>query len=330
MGCLVRERRPLTRVWLRDDPGVSEERGACLGELNSLGAEVVAPVLFRERLIGLLVAGPRRGGAPYTTEDLRFLRLLGNQSAVALENARAYSALEVALRRVEILESIRSSLSKFVPRTVRDLIEQSPQAPELAKQEVDVSVLFVDLVGYTRLSERLGSTEVNQVVERCFGAFLDEILERGGDVNETAGDGLMVIFKDPDPARHARAAVLAALGILRRAREISAEPGIPATVALRLGVNSGPAAVGATKIQGRASARWTYTASGPVTNIAARLASLGLADTVLIGPETRRRLDNGFRPRDLGEHHLKNVDMPVRVFGLGHEESSPASALRLA
>jgi class 3 adenylate cyclase len=105
---------------------------------------------------------------------------------------------------------------------------------------------------------------------------------------------------------------------------------MPATVALRLGVNSGPAAVGATKIQGRVGARWTYTASGSVTNVAARLASLGMANTVLVGPETRRRLDNSFRPRDLGEHQLKNVDMPVRVFGLGHEESRPASALRLA
>jgi class 3 adenylate cyclase len=183
-----------------------------------------------------------------------------------------------------------------VPRTVQDLIEQSPQAPELAKQEVDVSVLFVDLVGYTRLSERLNAPEVNDMVERCFGAFLDEIIDRGGDVNETAGDGLMVIFKDPSPTRHARAAVLTALGILRRAREISAEPSMPATVALRLGVNSGPAAVGATKIQGRAGARWTYTTSGPVTNIAARLAGLGPADTVIIGPETRRRLGRRLPP----------------------------------
>ena len=330
VGCLVRERRPLTRAWLQEEAGVNGEWLACLRELDAFGAEVVAPVLFREQLIGLLAAGPRRGDAPYTTEDLRFLRLLGNQSAVALENARAYSALEVALRRVEILESIRTSLSKFVPRTVQDLIERSPQAPELAKQEADVSVLFVDLVGYTRLSEHLDTTEVNQLVERCFGAFLDEIIDRGGDVNETAGDGLMVIFKDPHPARHAHAAVLTALGILRRAREISAEPGMPAMVALRLGVNSGPAAVGATKIQGRAGARWTYTASGPVTNIAARLAGLGMADTVLIGPETRRRLGDEFRPRDLGEHVLKNVNAPVRVFGLGPEEPSVTPALRLA
>jgi class 3 adenylate cyclase len=328
--CLVRERRPLTRVWLRDDPSVSEERDACVRELDAFGAEVVAPVLFRERLIGFLAAGPRRGAVPYTTDDLRFLRILVNQSAVALENARAYSALQVALRRVELLESIRTNLSKFVPRTVQDLIEQSPRAPELTKHATDVSVLFVDLVGYTRLSEHFDAPEVNEMVERCFGAFLDEIIDRGGDVNETAGDGLMVIFKDPDSTRHARAAVLTALGILRRAREISAEPGMPSAVALRLGVNSGSAAVGATKIQGRAGARWTYTASGPVTNIAARLAGLGPTDAVLIGPETRRRLNDDFCPRDLGEHQLKNVDGPVRVFALDQEELSPVSALGLA
>ena len=325
---LARERQPLTRVGLQDDPRVSEDCEACLREMDALGAEVVTPVLFRDGLTGLLIAGPRPGDVPYTTQDLRYLRSLVNQSAVALENAKAYTALQAALRRVEILESIRSNLSKFVPQAVQDLIERAPEGPELAKQEADVSVLFVDLVGYTRLSEQLDPAAVNEVVERYFGAFLDEIIERGGDVNETAGDGLMVIFQDPDPVRHARAAALTALGILRRAREINAEPGRAVTVALRLGVNSGMAAVGATKIEGRAGARWTYTASGRVTNVAARLADLGVFDTALIGPETRRRLDDAFRASDLGERSLKNVDEPLRVYALGAEESDGELALR--
>src|SRR5262245_12163557 len=325
---LARDRQPLTRAGLQDDPRAREEGEACLREMDALGAEVVTPVLFREGLTGVLVAGPRRGHAPYTVHDLRYLRSLVNQSAVALENSKAYTALQAALRRVEILESIRSNLSKFVPRAVRDLIERAPEGPELAKQEADVSVLFVDLVGYTRLSDQLAPGEVNEVVERYFGAFLDEIIERGGDVNETAGDGLMVIFQDPDPVQHARAAVLTGLGILRRAQEINAEPGRTVTIALRLGVNSGMAAVGATKIEGRASWRWTYTASGRVTNVAARLAGLGVSNTVLIGPETRQRLDERLRARDLGERFLKNVDEPLRVYALGVEEAEGEFARR--
>ena len=315
--CLAQYRAPLTPESLREDPGLADFSQGCLAQLDALGADLVVPILFRDRVTALLALGPRRSGAAYTTDDFRLLRLLANQSAVALENARAYSALQAALRRVEILESIRSSLSKFVPKTVQDLIEQAPEAPELDKRDVDVSVLFVDIVGYTRLSERLDAAQVNLLVERYFGAFLDEILQEGGDVNETAGDGLMVIFQDSDTRRHARAAVRTALAIVRRARQINAELAEASEpITLHVGVNSGVAAVGATKIEGTAGTRWTYTASGPVTNVAARLAALAEGEAILIGAETQRRLDGGFDVKDLGEQPLKNVEEPVRVFRL--------------
>ena len=322
--CLARQRTPISRERHEEDPELAGCRPSCVPQMIDLGAELIVPVLFRERVAGFLALGPKRSGAAYTTDDLRLLRLVANQSAVALENAKAYTALETAnaglreaLRRVEILESIRSNLAKFVPATVQRLIEEAPESPVFDKRDADVSVLFVDIAGYTRLSERLDAERVNHLVERYFGTFLDEILRRGGDVNETAGDGLMVIFQDPDPARHARAAVQTALGILERTRLINRETRSDAEpIALHVGVNSGVAAVGATKIEGTTGTRWTYTASGPVTNVAARLAALGQGDAVIIGPETRGRLAHEFECEDLGEQRLKNVEEAVRVFRL--------------
>jgi class 3 adenylate cyclase len=306
---------PVSRERLEEDPALADVREAGQRALDELGAELVVPLVFQHRVTALLVLGAKRAQLAYTSEDLRLLRMLLNQSAVALANARAYTALQAALRRVEILESIRANLSKFVPRAVQDLIERAPEAPALAKREVDVSVLFVDIAGYTRLSERLDSARVNRLIERYFGAFLDEILGHDGDVNETAGDGLMVIFQDPDPRRHAEAAVRTACAIVRRAGEINREPdGHDEPVSLHVGVNSGTAAVGATKIEGTAGTRWTYTASGSVTNLAARLAAIDGNDAIHIGPETRRRLGDGIIAEDLGEHRLKNVEEPVRVF----------------
>src|SRR5262249_54848631 len=183
--------------------------------------------------------------------------------------------LAASLRRIQILESIKSNLSKFVPTTVQAIIEESPEAPLLEKREADVSVLFADITGYTRLSVSMEQHEVNRLVERYFGAFLDEIIRCGGDVNETVGDGLMVIFQDPDPRRHAAAAIQAALSIQRRTRDINEElAGDSEPIEMHVGVNSGLASVGATKIEGLAGARWTYTASGTTTNVAARLAAL--------------------------------------------------------
>src|SRR5439155_1515679 len=101
---------------------------------------------------------------------------------------------------------IRAGLSKFVPRTVQRLIEQAPDAPELAKRETDVSVLFVDIAGYTRLAGRLDAATVERLVERYFGAFLDEILKNGGDVNETGDDGAPAVADRPRGPRRGAAA----------------------------------------------------------------------------------------------------------------------------
>ena len=334
--CLARVRVPVARARVEEDPALADLRDGCLAELDVLKVELLVPVVFQRRLTGFLTLGPKRAGAAYSTQDLRLLRLLVNQSALALEHAKAYAALEAtnvelqaALRRVEILESIRSNLAKFVPRTVQDLIERAPEAPELDKREQDVSVLFVDIAGYTRLSERVDPARMNALVERYFGSFLDEILKRGGDVNETAGDGLMVIFQDPEPDRHARSAVKTALGILTRTREINAKR-VDATepIVLHVAVNSGVATVGATKIEGRTGTRWAYTASGPVTNLAARLASLEAGEGVLVGAETRRRLGGEFVFETLGEQVLRNLDQPVPVFRLSLPVAPPAPVAR--
>jgi len=321
---LADERQPLTRARHREDPELESCRDLCVAQMGALGVELVLPLVFRDRLTGILGLSEKRSGAAYSTDDLRLLRTLANQSAVALENARAYADLQDAnrdlgraLRRVEMLESIRANLAKFVPRTVRELIERAPEAPELAKREMDVTVLFVDIAGYTRLAERHDADRLNEAVERYFGAFLDEIMGHGGDINETAGDGLMVIFQDEDPESHARAAVETALGIVRRTREINLEvKDLPEPIQLHVGVNSGSAQVGATKLEAAAGARWTYTASGQVTNVASRLAALGTGDEVFIGPETARRLDGSFALEDLGERPLRNVEEPVHIYRL--------------
>src|SRR5215470_17644265 len=331
--CLEIRGHPLTRERIEEDPALEEHRAGCLSTMDAIAATLVVPFLFQGRVTGFLTLGPKRSSLGYSSQDLGLLRLLANSSALALEHSRAYTALQetnaelrAALRRVEILERIRTNLAKFVPRTVQDLIERAPEAPELDKREMDVTVLFVDLVGYTRLTERLDPGRVNEVVERCFGAYLDEILRRGGDVNETAGDGLMAIFRDPDPRRHARQAVKCALGILRRTRELNETlDGLPEPIAVHSGVNSGLATVGATKIEGVNGTRWTYTASGQVTIVAARLAALARGDEILVGAGTRERLGDEFRFASLGERSLRNVELPVRVFRLGLTESIPAA-----
>jgi class 3 adenylate cyclase len=93
---------------------------------------------------------------------------------------------------------VRDHFAKFVPEAVRRLGLANPDAPELDKHERDVTVLFVDISGYGRLAESVAPTDLNALVERYFGSFLDRITDAWGDINETSGDGFMAIFPDGD------------------------------------------------------------------------------------------------------------------------------------
>lgn len=90
------------------------------------------------------------------------------------------------------------------------------------KKRKEVSVLFLDLEGYTKLSSIRPDTEVNEVIEKMFSSFVDPIHRSHGDINETSGDALMIIFKDHDARTNAINAVKAAFEIAERNRVISA------------------------------------------------------------------------------------------------------------
>src|SRR5262245_963773 len=217
-------------------------------------------------------------------------------------------------RKIGELRQVKDHFAKFVPEAVKRLVAANPAAPGLAKKhERDVSVLFLDISGYSRLSERLPLQAIDTLVERYFSAFLDRIHEAGGDINETAGDGFMVIFQEMDRHVHAAKAVDTALSLLTVIEQLN-QDNDEHPIAVHIGLNSGTALVGATRFEGLHGTRWTFTASGPVTNLAARLAGVAEAGQILVGPETIRRLGDRYRVESLGRKRLKNIAEAIEVY----------------
>jgi len=264
------------------------------------------------------------------------------------ELATALQNLQESRQRLELLEQLKGELSKFVPESVKRLLEQNPNATELEKKNVEVSVLFLDIAGYTTLSEQLEPKRLNQLVQTYFSSFLEIIQTHHGDISETAGDGLMVIFQsdrgaadhrrlasaverpaashDPRglasaverPAAshdHALSATRAAFAIRQRTATLNEEyGGVFPPVALHMGINTGEALVGATKLGGGAGQRWTFTASGSTTNVAARFAAFAQGGDIVVGPATAERIRQHFVLESLGEQMFKNVSQPIRVY----------------
>ena len=239
--------------------------------------------------------------------------------------AESYATLEArnlelatAMDRILMLEQMKRALDRFVPETARRAIEEHPEAPELTKTAHDVTVLFVDIEGYAGLAEQLDRATLNGVVERYFSRYLTPVLDEGGEINEIAGDGLMIIFQAGDPRQHAVSAARAALAILRQTEEANREAARKhPRITVNIGISSGECDVGATRFRGPSGERWTFTATGATTNLAARLGDYADGGQILMDTATADRVRDQFDLRWLGAVSLKNISSPVEIWEVG-------------
>ncbi len=311
---------------------------AFIHEKDQLMVELGLPFFVENGYIGMLGLGSKLTGEEYGQEDRELLSTLVNNLVPALENARAFEriqnlnqdlqqtnrqlkttlkSLRSALRKVEILEGIKGNLSKFVPVAVTRMIESSPSSDTFAARERDVSVLFLDIEGYTKICEQLPAPEANRLIEKYFSVFMDAIYENHGDVNETSGDGLMVLFLGEDQAENALDAVKTALSIKKRTSAIGEEiKNLGESVLVNMGISTGSAYVGAVKFESYTGSRWTYTSRGMTTNLAARICDLATHGQILISKETAKRIADRFICRPLGRFVLKNVTEEIEIFSV--------------
>jgi len=296
------------------------------------------PFIMDDDTMALLGLGSKLAGDIYNQDDKELLYTLLNNLSVAIKNARSFeeirrlnldleaknvelskalNELKESLRKIEILESIKANLSKFIPATVTRLIDKSPSGAMPELEERDLSVLFLDIEGYTGLCERLGDSMVHDIIEKHFSVFMDAIYRNNGDVNETAGDGLMVLFTNENPEVNALEAVRAALTIKDQTIKIKEQfSQLYRPLDVNMGINSGRALVGAAKFESITGSRWTYTARGTLTNVAARISALGSKGTLLMSRTTAERVKEHFSPMQRGKFKLKNVSEEVEVFEL--------------
>lgn len=298
--------------------------GAWLARLVSLS--ITQPLEALETATARLSAGRFDTRVAVNTTD-EFGALAEGFNFAAGRLSKIYAELEArnrelaeALDRVVFLEHMKRGLNRFVPDEVRRAIEENPEAPELAKRAKDITVMLLDIEGYTRLSEALPRATLNALVESYFSLFLATIRAEGGDINETAGDGLMIIFQAGKPGEHAVAAVRAALAIREQTRFANRDAVAESPqIAVNIGVSSGECDVGATRFKCLAGERWTFTASGPVTNLAARLGGHASGGQILLASGTAGHVNKHFQLRSLGLISLKNMRHKEEVWELGEQ-----------
>ena len=274
--------------------------------LRLLDAEVVVPIAHGGAPALLLCLGAKRSGDVYTPTDLRLLATIGEAASLRLEHFA--QAETIAHTR-----GVRDALRRYVPTALADALDTGR---DLAPVEQDVTVLFVDLRGYTTLCERLAPGAVYELTSH-YTAVVSAVLHRhGGHLVEFSGDGMMALFGAPQAvADKERAAVDAACELVFALHAHGPRGPDGAPLSAGIGIATGQALCGNI----RSADQVIWSAVGDVVNLAARLQSLtrDIDASVVIDPRTRDAAAGaaaGFRRLDAVR--LRGRSEPVVAYAL--------------
>jgi class 3 adenylate cyclase/predicted ATPase len=177
-----------------------------------------------------------------------------------------------------------------------------------------VTIMFVDMKGFTPLTEKLGPEETFSLMDQVFEIIIHRIYDYGGTVNELRGDGVLAFFGAPialedAPQRAIRSSLAIHRELIRFNEQIKSEKQIP-PVLVRIGINSGPVVVGSLGNDLRVQ----FVAVGDTINMAARMEQLADPGTTFVTEDTFRLTEGFFRFEALGEREIKGKEKRLKVY----------------
>ena len=162
-------------------------------------------------------------------------------------------------------------LKRYLPPTlVQEIVDGKLQMQDEAHVR-PITVLFADLVGFTRFSEQAGPEAVATLLNEHLSTMTQVVFEYGGTIDKFIGDAIMVFFgapKDMDPSEQQQRAVSCAQAMQKASRSLSSNSKAQ-HLAMRIGIHHGPAVVGNFGSHQRSD----YTCIGPTVNLASRIES---------------------------------------------------------
>jgi class 3 adenylate cyclase len=245
---------------------------------------------------------------------LRIKELYDTVQAQAAQLAEWNRTLEQRVEeQVAQLERL-SRLKRFFSPQLAELIVAGGAGDPLRTHRRDVTVVFLDLRGFTAFAETAEPEEVMGVLREYHGELGQLILAHEGTLERFAGDGMMIFFNDPVPVENpAERAVRMAVAMRERAGGLTAKwkkQGYE--LDLGIGIAQGYATIGAIGFEGR----WDYGAIGTVTNLAFRLCGEAKAGQILVSRRVVAAVDELVEAAPVGELALKGFLKPVPTFNV--------------
>ncbi len=273
-----------------------------------LGGRASAPVVAVSE-----AAGQVAGGNFDVRVDVRSSDEVGQMAAAF--NTMASDLSEYSEKIVEDAR-VRNDLSRYLSNEIMEQVISDPDSMALGGERRQVTVMFADVVSFTRLTEHHDPAFLVSILNELFTIATEIVFKHGGIIDKFMGDSLMAVFGAPRGHEDdALRAVSAGEELLRWIEAGNAKwQKQLGGVALELGVGAASGSVLAGNIG--SERRMDYTVIGDTVNIAARLESLSKPGQMLMDAETAHAVEDDFNVVSLGVVELAGRDASVEVYGL--------------
>lgn len=286
-------------------------------------SELALPILSHGQVIGVLDSEHSQEGF-FTEEHLHILTTVASMMAARVTEAQLDAQLRdanrllearIAERTRELSEATQRSeqlLRNILPYPIVERLKRGEQA--IAERFEDVTVLFADLVDFTRWSMTLPPEQVVEILSQVFTEF-DALTERHGlEKIKTIGDAYMVVAGVPAArADHREVMARMALQMMEAIQRLNQVLGTSLDV--RIGMHSGPVIAGIIGTR-----KFAYDLWGDTVNLASRLESHGVAGRIHVAEATWLALRDRFRFEPREEIEMKSIGRAKTWFLTGSRE----------
>lgn len=280
---------------------------ALIGALSVLGAYLLSRMLAKPvyRLLEASDAA-RQGRQLYEPGKAK-------KSALRNEWADIFSIYEQLGEEVRNKRELEKLFQQFVTPDVADHLLEGEGQIRVAGESVQASVLFVDIVDFTRMAEPMSPQDVATMLNRYLSIFASCARIHQGIVDKFIGDAAMIVFgaprKDDNHRLHAMACAMAIQSAARQINRKRAAIGL-APIELRIGINSGKMRAGVLGSEYRKE----FTVVGDAVNLASRLCNFAAAGEIVVSESVYLPDRAEVQAVEAGEISVKGKAEPVRVY----------------
>jgi adenylate cyclase len=287
----------------------------------------MVPIVSKQRAMGFIAVGSKKLHE-FTDREVHLLSAFSSQLGAALENARLYDTVQAQAAQLSDLNKTLEHrveeqvtqlerlgrLKRFFSSQLAELIVSGDAEDPLKTHRREITVVYLDLRGFTAFAETSEPEEVMGVLHEYHAEMGQLILQHEGTLEHFAGDGMMIFFNDPLPVPNpAERAILMALAMRERVKDLTVKwRKLGYELDFGVGIAQGYATIGAIGFEGR----WEYGAIGSVPNLAARLCGEAKPGEILVSQRLLGSVDELVEAAPAGELSLKGFHRPIAAHNI--------------